>query len=74
MRNKQLLRIAAILSIVLLVAYMFFSWQSDVKSYKEKAAAASVEYQDLLTKFNKLTEELKSNTTMYSEVHTHTHA
>ena len=63
-RNRQLLRIAVILGVVLLIAYMFFSWQSDVKACQEKAAAAAVEYQDLLTKFNKLTDELKSNRTM----------
>ena len=59
MRNRQLLRIAVVLCVVLLFLYMFFAWQSEVKAYKDKAAASAVEYQDLLNKFNKLTDELK---------------
>ncbi len=59
LRNKQWLRIAVVLGVLLLVVYLMTSMRSGAKLIEDKLAVAELDNRDLLDKFNKLTEELK---------------
>ncbi|XP_064385083.1 synaptonemal complex protein 1-like isoform X1 [Halichondria panicea] len=59
LRNKQWLRIAVVLGVLLLVVYLMTSMRSGAKLIEDKLVVAELDNRDLLDKFNKLTEELK---------------
>lgn len=61
LRNKQWLRVAVILSVILLVLYLIVSLRSSAQDSEMKLAAAELNYKNLLDNFNKLNDELKRN-------------
>lgn len=69
LRNKQWLRIAVVLSVLLLVVYLFMSVRSNAQLGEEKLAVAMQNHRNLLDKFNKLTDELKRNCFYHDSMH-----